>query len=264
MIHNFLTSKFNFNKFGKILSKYNYQIKSNDILAGTIIGLEPMYGLVDIGLEKVAFLPIEEISLKKIFQPTHLLTINFIGEFLILFINEKTNQIFLSSKEVQYLRLWERIKQLDLKQIVIYGKIKKSIKKGKIINFNGLEFLIYNSYIPKYYRDKKYQNLLLPFKFMEVKDFIHFVYVNSKLAFLNNLNNFLKLNNIYYSCIKSIKPFGIFVNIYGIQCLLHISEISFKKIININNFYKCGDIIKVKIIYKNIELNKISVSIKKI
>ncbi|CAM9097423.1 unnamed protein product [Discosporangium mesarthrocarpum] len=258
------TSKFEFNRFAKILSKYNYQVKLFDILAGVIIGLESNYALVDIGLQNVAFLPLEEISIQKIDQPNQILTTNFIGEFLIISINKKTNDIIVSLNQVHYLRLWERLKQMDFRNSIIYGIIEKSIHNGKIINFNGLKFFSVNSHIPKYYRRMNFQNVLLPFKFIEVKDNIHVVHVNSRLAFLKKLSQFLKVNQIYYGCITSIRSFGIFLNIYGIQCLLHISEISNKKITNIKDFYKLGDKIKVKLIYKDVEYSKITVSIKKI
>ena len=47
------TSKFDFNKFGLLLSQYSYKVKTNDILAGMIIGVESNYVLVDLGLEQV-------------------------------------------------------------------------------------------------------------------------------------------------------------------------------------------------------------------
>jgi small subunit ribosomal protein S1 len=61
-----------------------------------------------------------------------------------------------------------------------------------------------------------------------------------------------------------VKPFGIFLNIYGIKCLLHISEISNKKIENIMTLYKKGDKITVKVIYVNSSQGKIALSTKQV
>ena len=64
--------------------------------------------------------------------------------------------------------------------------------------------------------------------------------------------------------VLAIKPFGIFLNIYGIKCLLHISEISNQKIENLMRLYRKGDRIKVKIIYVNSSQGKIAVSAKQV
>ena len=53
------TSNFDFNKFGLLLSKHSYQVKKNDILAGILIGLEPECALIDLGLERICFLPLK-------------------------------------------------------------------------------------------------------------------------------------------------------------------------------------------------------------
>lgn len=258
------TSKFEVNRFALMLSKYSYKVKLNDILAGTIIGLESTHALVDIGLNKAAFLPLKEINIQVFDHPKQILYINFVGEFLILSINEKTGQIVVSLKQVHYMCLWERIKQMDFKNTIIYAKNYKPLGKGKILSFGGLKVFALNSHIPKYYRRKKDKNFLMPFKFIEIRDIVHLTHVNSKLAIFPKLSQNLEIGGIYRGNIISIKSFGIFINILGVQCLLHISEISKDKILNINNLYKQGDQIKVKIIYKSIEQGKISVTLKRL
>ena len=132
-----VTSKLDFNKFGLILSKYSYQIKKNDILAGIIIGIESNYALVDLGLEQICFLPLKEISISPIANKVDLLNINYIGEFLILNINKNSNRIIVSMKRVQSIYLWNRLRQIDFKNIIIYARFGESLGKGKLIVFNG-------------------------------------------------------------------------------------------------------------------------------
>nr|WAM64099.1 30S ribosomal protein S1 [Ishige okamurae] len=264
MIISILTSKFETNRFGLILAKYSYRVKLNDILAGRIIGLESTHALVDIGLERAALLPREEINVSAVNNPKAALYIDFIGEFLILSINKTTQQIIVSLKQVDCMRLWQRIRQIDFKNTVIYAINERPLRKGKIILFYGLKFFSLNSHIPKHYRRKKRKNFLLPFKFVEVKDIIHIGYLNSRLAVYPRFSQNLEVGGTYCSNVVSIKSFGIFVNIYGIQCLLHISEISYDRISDINSLYKKGDQLKVKIVYKSIQQGKISVSIKKL
>ena len=156
-----VTSKFDFNKFGLILSKYSYQVKKNDILAGVIIGIESNYALVDLGLEQICFLPRTELSLYFTTDLHNLLTINFIGEFLILDITDKHKKIIVSLKRVQSIYLWNRVRQLDFANMTIYAKIGRSLGRGKLANFNGLNFFVLNANIPKYYRRTTNKNLFI-------------------------------------------------------------------------------------------------------
>lgn len=258
------TSNFEFNKFALLLSKYNYKVKPYDILAGVIIGLEANHALVDLGLRNVTFLPLREIYKESPNFPNEFLEINFVGEFFILPFNNTTNEVIISLKEIHSTYLWQRIKQMNFKNITFYAKISSPLKFGKIIDFEDLNFYSLNLNIPKYFRRKRRKNLFVPFKFLEIKDFIHIVQVSSKLALFSKSAELININCDYLGTIFSIKNFGIFINILGLQCLLHISEISRQRILNLKNLYKLGSQIKVKILYKNVEQGKISLTVKEI
>nr|YP_011007375.1 30S ribosomal protein S1 [Scytothamnus australis]WAM64804.1 30S ribosomal protein S1 [Scytothamnus australis] len=254
-----LTSKFDFNKFGLILSKYSYQVKKNDILAGVIVGIESNYVLVDLGLKEICFLPLNELSVYYISDPRELLYINFIGEFLIN--STSGNRIIVSLKKVHYTYLWNRLRQIDFKNLTIYGKVEKSFRRGKIIIYNDLFFFTLNSSMPKYYHRSTNKSLFLPFKFIEVKDSFHIAHISSKLAIFSKLNKNLTIGERYVGNIVSIRDFGILVNILGIKCLFHISKVPKEQ--NLTSFYSRGDQIEFKIISKDIERGKISLSLEK-
>lgn len=257
-----ITSNFEFNKFAFLLSKYDYKVKQNDILAGVIIGLEPNYALIDIGLKQIAFLPLEEIYIHSVKSPNKILKLNLIGEFLILLIQNKNKKLIISLKQLHSLYLWERIKQINFTTSIIYTRIEQSLGRGKILNFNGLKLFALNLHIPKHYRRKKDHNVFLPVKFIELKDFIHTGHVNARLALFNKLSSLIYLNQTYCGNIIAVKKFGIFINIFGLQCLLHISEISRQKIKNLIFLYYPGQEVKVKILYKDLEQGKISLTLK--
>lgn len=263
MLLSIATSKFDFNKFGLILSKYSYKIKTNDILAGIVVGVESNYVLVDLGLEQVCFLPLKEISISPITNEIELLNINYIGEFLILNINNYSNRIIISMKRVQSIYLWNRLRQIDFKNITIYARFNESLGKGKLITFNGLSFFALNINIPKYYLRINNNKLFMPFKFLEIKDSFHISHISSKLAVFNKVNKNLVIGSTYLGNVTSIKYFGVFINILGVNCLLHISEIFQKnqQTENLSSLYKIGDQIHLKIISKDIERGRVSVAL---
>lgn len=256
-------STFDFNKFGLLLSKYSYQAKKNDILAGIVIGIESNYALVDLGLEQICFLPLKEISICQTLDLREFLNINFIGEFSILDITNRQNRIIISLRRIESIYLWNRLRQIDFSNITIYAKIEKSIGKGKLTIYNGLLLFVLNSNIPKYYLRIDRKNIFMPFKFLEVKDYYHVAHISSKLAIFSKVNNNLTIGLIYPGNVISIRDFGVFINILGIKCLLHISEMAQKqnKVTNLNLLYKVGDQLKLKVIYKDTKRGRISVTL---
>jgi len=255
------TPIFGANKIASLLSKYNYKVKTGDILAGTIVGIERTQTLVNLGLQHTAFLANNEIVNTNI---TNLFTINEIGEFLIIFHNNNTDKTVISIRGLINLRLWERFKQLDFKNLILFAKFEKTVWGGKLVNFDDLKIFIPSSHLPKYYRRKVSKGNILPIKILEVKDKRYEIVASSRLAILKKQSPCLYVGLNQIGCVLSVKPFGIFLNVYGIKCLLHISEIFNKKIDNINSVYKKGDRIKVKIIYVNSSQGKIAVSARQI
>ena len=100
------------NNFAEILNKYNYKFNNNDIVAGTIIGIETDGVLVDIGATFAAYLPLSEISLTSINHPNEILNIGEIREFLILNSDLPNKKIIISIQKLAYIKAWEKIKQL--------------------------------------------------------------------------------------------------------------------------------------------------------
>ena len=130
------------------------------------------------------------------------------------------------------------------------------------MSFNNLLVFAQNSHIPKYYRRKKDKNFYMPFKILELKDSVHICHVNSRLAIFEKFSQAIKIGSTYLGNLTYMKNFGIFLNVLGIQCLLHSSEISKTKLMTINKVYKRGDKVKIKILYKDEEKGKITVTLK--
>lgn len=259
-----LTPKFKANNIASVLLKYNYKVKTGDILAGTVVGIERTQTLINLGLKQVAFLPNQEIFINPLINPNQILTTNEIGEFVILKYDLNTNKTIVSLSQLHYLRLWERFKQIDFKNMILFTTLEKSIWRGKVVIFDGLKVFIPNSHLPKYYRKQNTVDKIFPMKILEVKDKRYQIIGSSRLAILKKQSQCLQVGITEFGCVLGVKPFGIFLNIYGIKCLLHISEISNKKIENIQTLYKKGDRIRVKVIYVNSSQGKIAVSARQV
>lgn len=254
--------KYGQDKIASLLSKYNYQVKTGDILAGFIIGTERNEIVLNLGLKKVSFLSYSEFFINSTKNYTKGLFTNNKGEFIILYYNSHTNITLVSFRRLHSLRLWERFKEISFNNMIFFSFFKKSVWGGKIVKFDQLNIFIPNFHLPKYYRRRLNNNHLIHIKILQIQKKQYSIVGSSRLAiFKSHCLSFYK-GLVQKCCIIAIKPFGIFLNIYGLRCLLHISEISNKKIKFINEHYKKGDHITVKILYINNNTGKIAVSMK--
>nr|YP_009391739.1 ribosomal protein S1 [Laurenciella marilzae]ARW59883.1 ribosomal protein S1 [Laurenciella marilzae] len=250
------------NSFADILQKYRYTITSGDIIAGTIIHRESFGFLVDIGTKVAGYLPQEEIKLKfSTNSKNNFFLVNTTREFFLIAKNINNNQPLLSLKRLDYIRAWKRIKQMYIENTTISLKVEYCNKGGLITYLESIQ-----GFIPKS------QTIIKETKFIKNQDIYckilnineqknQLILSNKSAAFLLSRHNF-RLGELLYGKIINIKPYGLFVDVYGIKALLHISEIQFNvnKKKNIKFMFKTNELVKVKIIHINTKRGQLSVS----
>nr|YP_009395267.1 ribosomal protein S1 [Bryothamnion seaforthii]ARW64035.1 ribosomal protein S1 [Bryothamnion seaforthii] len=253
------------NKFAKILKRYKYNLNTGDIVAGTILHEEHSGFLVNIGTQTAGYLPKEELEIasKSIFN-NNLSLINATREFFLLTTHIDNKQCILSIKRLEYMRAWKRIKQIYLEDVLFTLNIKYVNKGGCITYLEGIQGFIPRSHI-NLTRRKEIKKTLIYNKTIECKLLTASEQKNQLIlsnisALLNLCIHKFKLGELVYGQIILIKSYGLFIDVYGIKALLHISEIGSKYIKNIDFFFYIGKMIKVKIIYINSKHGKISVS----
>nr|YP_010851708.1 ribosomal protein S1 [Echinothamnion hystrix]WGH14538.1 ribosomal protein S1 [Echinothamnion hystrix] len=254
------------NKFAEILKQYNYRLHSGDIVAGTIIHNEKIGFLVDIGTEKVGYLPKEEliINLKNTVSK-NLMLINTTRDFFLITENINTKQCILSVKRLDYIRAWKRIKQIYLEDIIFNLKIDYLNKGGIITYLEGIQGFIPKSHIC-FIKNKLSIETIKPnnikCKILTINENKNQLILSNKSAQLKLLLHKFKIGQLLYGQVIILKSYGLFINIYGIKALLHISEIGETNRNNNNLIFIKGQFIKVKIIHINSKHGQVSVSIR--
>jgi small subunit ribosomal protein S1 len=246
------------NNFGNILKKYNYKFNLGDIFAGEIISFEKSLCLVDIGANILSSLPMSEIFSFQSYNNNEIFSINDIYEFLLIQYNLEKKIVIVSIKKLKSLIMWQRLKIFARENLIVLGQIKKSFKKGKIIKLLGLKGFLPNSHLPKYYR---YKSSNLPLKFLQLNKSTNKIFFSSKLVYFTNQIKYLKIKQTICGCVLKIKSYGLFINIYGLKGLLHISQISSQRIDDLTKLFKKGQIINVRVLYINLNRSRISLSL---
>lgn len=250
------------------------KIKRGDIIKGQIMSADEDGYLVDIKYKMEGHLPKTEKSLfsKEEGSITHTLEIGDEVYLYVTNVDEKNGNIALSKERAKYFQLWEKLNETYRKKEKINAEVIEKNPNGLIVNI-GLKGFVPKSQIEtKFIKDEdldKYIGKKLDFVIIKLEKrenkviLSHRLIVEKerKLMYKKTLAD-LTVGQEKEGIVTNITKFGAFVDIGGVEGLLHISEITWRDMKDSTKLLKVGDKIKVKIIDYNKENKKISLSIK--
>lgn len=250
------------------------KIKRGDTIKGQIMSADEDGYLVDIKYKMEGHLPKTEKSLfsKEEGTITHTLEIGDEVYLYVTNVDEKNGNIALSKERAKYFQLWEKLNETYRKKEKINAEVIEKNPNGLIVNI-GLKGFVPKSQIEtKFIKDEdldKYIGKKLDFVIIKLEKrenkviLSHRLIVEKerKLMYKKTLAD-LTLGQEKEGIVTNITKFGAFVDIGGVEGLLHISEITWRDMKDSTKLLKVGDKIKVKIIDYNKENKKISLSIK--
>ena len=250
------------------------KIKRGDIIKGTIMNLDEAGYMVDVKYKMEGYLPKSEKSLfsKEEENVTHTLEI---GDEIYLHVDnvdDKNGNIILSREKAKYLQLWEKLNEVYRNKEKINAEVVEKNSNGLIVNI-GLKGFVPKSQIEeKFIKDEdldKYIGKKLDFVIIKLEKRENKVILSHRLIVEKERKVMhkktladLAVGQDKEGIITNITKFGAFVDIGGVEGLLHISEITWRDMKDATKLLKVGDKIKVKIIEYNKENKKISLSIK--
>jgi len=250
------------------------KIKRGDIVKGQIMKIDEDGYLVDIKYKMEGHLPKTEKSLfsKEEGTITHTLEIGDEVYLYVTNVDEKNGNIALSRERAKYFQLWEKLNEIYRKKEKINAEVIEKNSAGLIVNVGVKGFVPKSQIETRFIKDEdldKYIGKKLDFVIikLEKKDnkviLSHRIIIEKerKVMHKKTLAD-LKVGQEKEGIVTNITKFGAFVDIGGVEGLLHISEITWRDMKDATKLLKVGDKIKVKIIDYNKEKEKISLSIK--
>ncbi len=250
------------------------KIKRGDIIKGQIMNADEDGYLVDIKYKMEGHLPKTEKSLfsKEEVTITHTLEIGDEVYLYVTNVDEKNGNIALSRERAKYFQLWEKLNETYKKKEKINAEVIEKNSNGLIVNM-GLKGFVPKSQIEtKFIKDEdldKYIGKKLDFVIIKLEKRENKVILSHRLIIEKERKVMhkktlagLTVGQEKEGIVTNITKFGAFVDIGGVEGLLHISEITWRDLRDATKLLKIGDKIKVKIIDYNKENKKISLSIK--
>jgi len=250
--------------FAALLDKYDYHFSPGDVVSGTVFSMEPRGALIDIGAKTAAYLPIQEMSINRVDDPSEVLRSDEIREFFILTDENEDGQLTLSIRRIEYMRAWERVRQLQQEDATVRSGVFATNRGGALVRIEGLRGFIPGSHISTRKPKEDLVGEELPLKFLEVDEERNRLVLSHRRALVERKMNGLQVGEVVLGTVRGLKPYGAFIDICGVSGLLHISEISHDHIDTPHSVFNVNDDIKVMIIDLDAERGRISLSTKQL
>lgn len=255
---------FTLEDFAALLDRYDYHFSPGDVVAGTVFSVEPKGALIDIGAKTAAYIPIQEMSINRVDDPLEVLEPNETREFFILTDENEDGQLTLSIRRIEYMRAWERVRQLQQEDATVRSNVFATNRGGALVRIEGLRGFIPGSHISAREAKEDLVGQDLPLKFLEVDEERNRLVLSHRRALVERKMSGLEVGQVVRGYVRGIKPYGAFIDIGGVSGLLHISEISHEHIDTPHSVFGVNDELKVMIIDLDAERGRISLSTKQL
>jgi len=241
-----------------------------DIVEGTIVKIDRDEVLLDIGYKSEGVIPAKELSIRHDVDPNEIVKVGDHVEALVLQKEDKEGRLILSKKRAQYERAWGRIEEVMTSGSTIKGPVIEVVKGGLILDI-GLR-----GFLPASLVDLRRVRDLHPFVGTELEAKIIELDRNrnnvvlSRRAFLEESQSegrkkfleSLQKGERRKGSVSSIVNFGAFVDLGGVDGLVHVSELSWKHVDHPSEVVAVGQEVEVEVLDVDLERERVSLSLK--
>lgn len=258
-------------EFERLLNQsFDYNFKQGDVVKGTAVKVDKTGILVDIGSKTEAFLPLKELSNVPFSCPEDIINEGDLKDFYILKQENEEGQITVSLRRVHFAKNWDILDKLRQQSETITAKVISLVKGGIIVEVQELRGFIPASQLRTGTPHEGLINQELQVKILESDSKKNKLILSERLALAEerariagNIVASLVVDQVVEGDVVRIADFGAFIDIMGIDGLLPISEISWQRIKHPSDILSLGQKLQVKILNIDNELNRISLSLKR-
>jgi small subunit ribosomal protein S1 len=244
--------------------------KDGDIVEGTIVKIDRDEVLLDIGYKSEGVIPAKELSIRHDVDPSEIVHVGDKVEALVLQKEDKEGRLILSKKRAQYERAWGRIEEVMQSGGTIKGPVIEVVKGGLIVDIGLRGFLPASLVDLRRVRDlHPYVGQEIEAKIIELdrnrnnvvlsrRAFLEESQSEGRKKFLESLQKGERRKGV----VSSIVNFGAFVDLGGVDGLVHVSELSWKHVDHPSEVVQVGQEVEVEVLDVDLERERVSLSLK--
>ena len=243
------------------------QLATHQIVHGTVIALDDREVVVNIGFKSEGVVPLNE------FRDRPDLKVGDKVEVFLETLENKSGQLVLSRRMANSMRAWDRINSALENDEILVGVVKRRTKGGFVVDLEGVEAFLPGSQIDvKPIRDyDNYVGQKMEFKVVKINHQQNNVVISHKVLIEKDLEaqkleiiNNLEKGQVLEGTVKNITSFGAFVDLGGVDGLLHITDISWGRIQNPDEVLHLDQKLNVVVLDFDDDKKRISLGLKQL
>jgi small subunit ribosomal protein S1 len=264
------SQEYSSDEYQRLLDMYDStikDIKEGEIVSGTVLGVSKDDVIVDVGFKSEGIIPLGEFP-----EPINIAVGDNIEVFLEQ-IEDANGQLVLSKQKADFMRVWERIREIHDAGELVIGNIMRRIKGGVVVDIMGVDAFLPGSQIA----------------LRQVPDFDALIGTNMELKIIklnksrrnivvsrrvvleeerdskrSSLLQEIEVGQVREGIVKNVTDFGVFIDLDGVDGLLHITDMSWGRIKHPSEMVSLGDKIQVKILDFDEKTSRISLGLKQL
>ena len=257
--------------FEELLGQSIKTLNTGDKVLGVVTAIGNTEVQVDLGTKHAGYIPYDEVSADPTVKPEDILKVGDEIEVFVVRVNDQEGTVQLSKKKLDGMKVWDDVEAACENKTTVEGVITEENKGGLVANVKGVRVFIPASQtgVPKGGDMSAMKGQTVQMKITEfnrarrrVVGSIRAVNAEARKAAVEKLWNEIEVGKKYNGVVKSIISYGAFVDIGGVDGMVHISELSWGHIKTPEEVVKVGDPIEVYVIKFDPEKKKISLGYK--
>ena len=245
-------------------------MEDGKIIEGVVVKVDPDEVLVDIGWKSEGVIPSRELSIKLDVDPNEIVAVGDVVEALVMKKEDEEGRLVLSKKRAQYERAWGTIERIYQEDRTVQGSVIEVVKGGLIVDIGLRGFLPASLVEMRRVRDlQPYVGETLECKIIELDKNRNNVVLSRRKFLEETQSEFrerfltsLQKGEVRGGVVSSIVNFGAFVDLGGVDGLVHVSELSWKHIDHPSEVVEVGDEVEVEVLDVDLDRERVSLSLK--
>ena len=245
------------------------EIEEKEIVTGRIISIDDKYVVIDIGFKSEGIIAVNEFNNKQLENMAP-------GDEVDVFLDrveDKDGQLILSRRKADILQAWEKIEASHASGEVVEGLIKRRIKGGMVVDLFGIDAFLPGSQIDvRPVRDfDAYVNKTMEFQVVKLNMVAENVVVSHRALIENDLEEqreqileSIESGQVLEGAVKNITDFGVFIDLGGVDGLLHITDLSWGRVDNPSEIVQLDQRLNVAVIDFDERSKRVSLGLKQL